>query len=677
MAFFPMMPIVMALLLAGPPLSPGVMARRLAIRWGSRCAAKVRSPRGGACLDRLALVALVVGVAGVVLACSAPACPASPDATAPGSRSDGGDPSSRSLRVAPPALTECLPGWQLEAGGAYCEPWASDVEPCPEGQVRTPGDQGCRLVGSPCPDGPFPTDVPRGTSTLFVMPGAAAGGDGSQAAPFARIADAVTRSSAGTIIVLAKGRYDESVDLPRGVTLRGACTAETVLTNSSARRNGTITVYAPETRIENLRIVGGLSAGLWVNGEDGSADVTLSGVVVEEAFLFGIAAAYGAVVNGDDVVVRRTRERPSTRADSYGLGVIVSDNGRVSLGRAVLERNYTGALAIRNGELVLRRAVIREQVVSSAGRFGYGLAIQSRARVAASESVIERNVSAAVEVSEGRFEGRALVVRNTAHRPSDSQLGYGFNLDDAELHLNQVAIDLNGTAALIGRGPGLDVTIEDAWLGRTRYAFGYFGAGMVVDDGMVRLSRVRVTDNSGHGLLFRAGAQVSLADVEVRATGSELDTGEFGRGIEAIDGARIVGERVRIEANRDVGLAAFAGSMVALSDVEVLDTAERGCVSTLCPGYGAGVGVLANAATVQLERFVIARSALVGAQVVDGELTLRDGEVRDNPIGVNLDRADYDVSRISEEVRYTGNERNLATDSSIGTPAPSSLPDLP
>ena len=67
------------------------------------------------------------------------------------------------------------------------------------------------------------------------------------ATPFGTVASAMNAATDGDIIALAKGTFTEEVNLRNGVTLWGACVAETVLTSSIAELGaGVVQVFPRE-----------------------------------------------------------------------------------------------------------------------------------------------------------------------------------------------------------------------------------------------------------------------------------------------------------------------------------------------------------------------------------------------------------------------------------------------
>jgi hypothetical protein len=74
---------------------------------------------------------------------------------------------------------------------------------------------------------------------------------------------------------------------------------------------------------------------------------------------------------------------------------------------------------------------------------------------------------------------------------------------------------------------------------------------------------------------------------------------------------------------------------------------------------GLGVGAYLDG-RLRLDDFVIRNSAFVGLQISRGaEVRARDGEMRDNPIGVNLQSAPTELPFLADNVPYEVNGRYL------------------
>jgi len=177
--------------------------------------------------DRRARAALLVA-ASLAIACSDDdAPPAGDDAAADAATEpDAGLPGPEA--PGSPELTPCPAGWSERAGEVVvCEPFDPAPAGCPAGSIQLPGEPDCRSLGADCPDGDFATGVeaPEGT-VRYVLAGAPAGGSGAIDDPFGSIAEALGRSDRGDVLALSRGTFAESVELPEGVTLAGACAAE-------------------------------------------------------------------------------------------------------------------------------------------------------------------------------------------------------------------------------------------------------------------------------------------------------------------------------------------------------------------------------------------------------------------------------------------------------------------
>src|SRR5687767_7702175 len=134
-------------------------------------------------MGRRAILAIVMGLS----ACGGGSA-ASPDAGLPDA-----EIMITIAAPAPPVFTPCPAGWREVEGGdvTVCDPWPATgrVSTCAADEAHFPGEPGCARIGTACPAGDWPEGLPAGASILHVRPGAPAGGDGSQAAPYATIAE--------------------------------------------------------------------------------------------------------------------------------------------------------------------------------------------------------------------------------------------------------------------------------------------------------------------------------------------------------------------------------------------------------------------------------------------------------------------------------------------------------
>ncbi len=175
----------------------------------------------------------------------------------------------------PPEL-RCPQGWSVNTLRSeptaiqICDPRTESSRlDCPNGSSRPLGASECVPVGRACPGtGRFA----EGATGWFVDSTAAAGGDGSRAAPYRALGDALAVAAAGDTILLSVGDHDFAgavSDLglvDRLVTIRGACAAQTTLNVAAAIDASDVYVAFEDVRIE-------APDGLW-SGSAGRLEIT-------------------------------------------------------------------------------------------------------------------------------------------------------------------------------------------------------------------------------------------------------------------------------------------------------------------------------------------------------------------------------------------------------------------
>jgi hypothetical protein len=219
-----------------------------------------------------------------------PLCGCGADETEP---SDGGPgPSCEPLELALPDGSCIRPGIPPDGcfegfvhDGEYgCEP-ILPPEPCPPGLMAVPGETECRPV-MPCGEGTW-GDIPTDAATQHVD-GSFAGGssDGSAAAPWTTIGEAVAAAAPGALVAVASGSYLEDVMISgKPVRLWGRCPEMVELVGTGAELWAVdIRTGASGTEVGGMAIRGD-AAGL---GLSGSEDVTFDRVWVHETALRGI-----------------------------------------------------------------------------------------------------------------------------------------------------------------------------------------------------------------------------------------------------------------------------------------------------------------------------------------------------------------------------------------------------
>ena len=223
-------------------------------------------------------------------------------------------PPAPPAEAAAPALGPCAAGWHSEGTTpVVCEPWPTGVQQaCASDSAHFVSEAGCVGVGRACPLDGWPDALPAGRPVRFVRQGAAPGGDGSRALPFATVAQALAVAGADSVLALGAGSYELNGPLPRGTVLIGACVAQTTLTLPAGSTNPAV-VHSQSAGVEvrNVR-VSGAAVGLAVDGP--AAQLGVEDVVVDGA------AGLGCLVQGRthwprlghlrrDCRARRTRHR--------------------------------------------------------------------------------------------------------------------------------------------------------------------------------------------------------------------------------------------------------------------------------------------------------------------------------------------------------------------------------
>ncbi len=587
--------------------------------------------------------------------------------------------------VPPIGLTPCPEGWRDVTGGdvTECHPYPEGgAETCATGDAHFPGEPGCRAIGDSCPTGDYATTLPSGDRILYVLAGAAAGGDGSIASPYAGLSDVNWNSAtAGTTVALGKGTYEGTMALRAGAHVVGACAAETIITGTDSPIPSVVTVTnaGVPAVIENLAIAGASQwgvrvesgrsldlRGVRVSGASqigmvavgtGTA-VTLTDVVIEGT-LRGGASAFGALFVQDGAqaeVVRvlvRGNEGQGLFADGIGTRVTLTDvavqggapafgtglgsRGVTAQGGARLEASRLLVSTVRDvgiflGEtdtaVILTDTVVENtQPRSGDARGGRGIDVRAGGFLEASRVLLSENREAGFAAVE---EGTAavltdVVVRDTQPQQSDRRHGVGVGVRlGASLEASRVLVSGNRAEGIFVAGAGTAVTLADAVIQDTqpRESDGLFGRGIEVLDGATfGATRVLVSRSREQAVLaLGTGATVTFADVVVRDTLPRANDDFGGGAIGAQSEARIEGERVLVEGARGLGVMAAAGGMVNLRDVTVSGVELTACASTTCPDDGFGYGVAAVSGALRLERFHVLHAATCGVFVAPIDL---------------------------------------------------------
>jgi len=440
---------------------------------------------------------------------------------------------------------------RVDGGGGDDDDTTGENPPTCDDGMLLDGDE---CVPEACGVGTW-GDLPVDDATVHVDASAGDGGDGSAAAPFATISaglDAAAAQGASTVAV-ARGEYAENLVIDEhhdGIRLAGRCLDLVVIDGSSDPDSPAI-----------------LLEGFW-----GTEQFAVSGFTVTGAQWVGIIAHIGTAELSDLLVV-----------DNRPMGIDVYNNGP---------------------ELHLQDVEVRDSGPAATGQWGYGVNVESGAKLTATSCLFENNVNAGI-ISWGNGSEMHLVeVVSRGNQPTlNNQGGGGITVQQgASLLAEACVVEGNTETGVAAFEPGTEVQLVDCEiLDTVPNGLGHHGYGLYVVNGAVlEASSSLVQGNAGAGAVAAmSGATLDLDGVEIRDTIAN-DDGENGRGIWLFGEAIAEVTSCTIANNGEVGVfAGEPGTEVHLDDVVVRDTQLN---DEELGGYGLVVG-LGALATVQDSTF--------------------------------------------------------------------------
>ena len=598
-----------------------------------------------------------------------------------------------------PVLTPCPDGWRevAVAGVPACDPWpATGRASCTGAEAHFPGEPGCRRVGGACETDGWPSGLPA-TGVVYARAGAPGGGDGSRATPYDRIGDALAVASSGTVVAIAAGEYPEDLVVPDGVTLWGACSAGTTVSGAGSE-DGVVTLVGAAAVARDLRVTGDRVA-FWATG---GAQLTMRGVVIEDALLAGIFAV-DSDVTLEDVVIRRPRPGPggeNGRGVSIAAGTLAADRlviedareiaiflgttdarladvavlrtlpqvsdgfwghalhgqvgSRVTVERGAFEDNHRIALGAGGdgGELRLTDVVVRRTHVSN--ETSRAIDVEEGAHLAASRVLVDEHEELSVFVSGATFEVADMIVsRTTVGAPGVTGRGVGLQ-ESATGTLTRLLVDHSHDTGVFVGGLGTDATLTDTTVSVVEHVgdITTSGRGVSYQEGARgTVSRLVVRGASDSGLLIAsAGTSVSASDVTIRRSADAL----YRRGVSVVLGGSLDLSRALVMGHDELGLfVAGEGALLRAEDVLVRDTTGDGSADErIGRGVGAQEGSRLELSRVSIERVGDSAITCVGPDVSCTIADLTVVDVAPNPDGeygrgIQAQQATLDLSRAS------------------------------
>jgi hypothetical protein len=445
------------------------------------------------------------------------------------------------------------------------------------------------------------------------------------AAPFATIAEALVGAPAGTTVAVSTGTFDAPLRIPAGVTLRGACVAETVLTASTpAPLVGTVSSVGAGATVENVTLSGerpGAVVGI------GGTSLTLRDVLIDSTAGFGVVAANGTTLTLRNVVVRGVRR---SAAGQEGQGVYAESGARIE-GRVVTVDGVEGLGVVGLGEgtrVELAEVAVVRGVPLPSGARGNAVEVTLGATVTLRRFSLDDNGEQATYVARrGVLKLEDGVVRRTKPRPNDDGLGFGLTvLNEGTLEVTRVAVVGNASTSISASGSMAKLSLTDVVVHETlpeRRSMGA-GFGAVVRDGAsATMQRIGISRARSVGLLVDK-AVLEGADVVVSDILGQAADGLGGYGLQLSRGATVTFDRVEVEGARTGGVAAGStGTVVRLSDVAI-----RRTLGQRSDRDATGLA-LQDGADVTIVRGLIEAGEMLGVGVIAARLLANDLVVRD------------------------------------------------
>lgn len=460
--------------------------------------------------------------------------------------------------VAPPSLP-CPGGWRAlptaDRSATYCDPWpVTGAIDCGAGEAHFPGEPGCAPVGRPCPAGDDPVGLPPGATVVHVRAGAGPGGDGSAAAPYRTVAEGIAAAPDGAIVAIARGVYDEAVRLTRPLTLRGACSAASILAPSSSGEDvGAITIATEGAVVEDLGV--GPTPSMGIDIESGAA--TVRGVEISGAH--GRAIQVDGLASALDGAALAVRDTGSFVDGTRGRALVVGGGAHAHVARAAFERSSdAGAFVGTGAALTLEDTAIRGVVPSPsdpefcAGVRTYDPATQVSLRRVVVEDVTRYAIAVGASVS--------VDIEDVLVRRAGTGTAYGGGIVAAgQATLSHVAVVEVGGSSVWATDVGAILSATDLVVEAARESAGFGATGARVQGGTLSLERAHLSDLRGIGIDVSVGGRASVEDVSVEDAVRTI--GPYGAGIRLRDAASsLTGTRIVVRDASSVGVYVTAGT---------------------------------------------------------------------------------------------------------------------
>jgi len=611
----------------------------------------------------------------VVLTCMSDEAPGGPGTTCVrvgASECTGGisaGPDWKCVTVGPPAT--CAAGWATTKDG-WCEP-VLPAAACPAGSREVIGKTECQPVGD-CGTAPF-GELQDQPGTLHVDAAwSGASSDGTSAAPYKTIADALAAAPASgwITLALAAGEYKEDVYVEkRQLRLVGRCPAKVRISGAASGGNsyGVIEALNGELDLRSLTVTGpknavvlrggkGTIARLVVDGGEGYgvAAARASGLTVQDSLIVG-NREIGISLEGTTATVERTTIRDlraaaaglqwTHAAISAGVAPTTKQPSTLTVRESVISGALGAAVLVNGSAATVEGCALQQTGATPAQENGSGVLALGAATVTVRDTLIAESRTAGVAVLSATATLERLVIRDTKERLTDQRGGHGVYAmpDEGTGPSSTVTLSESVLARNTSGGVGVissKATVERCLIKDTLPTVLDQGAGIGVGAVMVKgapapsltLRDSLITGNRTIGVLLTS-AEGTIERCVIKDTQAQASDQKWGRGVEAtidpgLDAApKLTMRDSLVVGNRENGVGVYSGD-ATLERCAIRDT--RAAASELAQGAGVLAAVvegMTRASALTVRQCVVSGCQGSGIRVSASAATVERCAVRD------------------------------------------------
>ena len=481
----------------------------------------------------------------------------------------------------------CPDSWALASGGLWCSP--AVTADCQPGHRPAIGGDCSRVVSAAedCPVWDYP-EVPEGAAAVvYVDAGSGCTeGCGTEENPHPLLQTAVEEVEEGGYVLVAAGTYEGGLKIDRPVHVQGLCAAQTALQGSlevpTSEGGQTTTAALVVVATHDVEI-----AGIAVSSEGTGVAVVDSNLVslrdlsVQEFGGAGIFVSGGKGIAMANVWVHDANEGAGNSMD--GVGLWVASAAEVGVEGTLVEGAMHAGIVVTGAKTLLdvtdsaiRDTGFRDELSND----GYGVWAASGAELKLQDSVVSRNHSAGLLVSD---DAAALVercvVRNTQPQKNAAHGEGAAVRDGGHLTVDNSFFEHNQAAGVSAYQADLDadsgtttqLTMQRTVVRDTVPGLDGIGVGISVADGITaNVQGCALTENTGGGILASGQGTAIAIEGTILRSFQPAEGGGTGFGIRAADGAYVTSSVSALESNSGFGVAAAdQGTQVSLSSTVV------------------------------------------------------------------------------------------------------------